>query len=1214
MMRFKNYVFFNLLFLVGLSILHPSLSFCQVTSLSGRVADPSGAVIPGVVLSLTSASGAERSASTDEYGSYRFLQLTPGTYAFRTERKGFKTARRNIDLLIDTPFTLNIQLEVGEISETVSVESGLSILNTQDSALGNAFEGLRIRQLPLQDRNAANLLTLQPGVTPDGSVGGARSDQTNLTLDGIDINDQQTGDWSNPILRVSPDAVQEFKLTTNIANASQGRSAGGQISLITRTGANEFYGSLYYSNRSTGMTANDFFNNRAGLPRPELRRDLFGGSIGGPIIKDRAFFFYNYEGRRDDKETVVGPQVVPLASLGQGIIKYTNTAGGITTLTPTDLNAIYPVGLNPVALNILADVAAKYPANDAGVGDGLNIGGYRFNAATPLHYNAHTMTMNFNLTKDARHALLLRANYQHDLIAGAPQFPDTPGSNLWSHPTAFAVQHTWTPTNKLVNTLRIGLTRQSYSQQGDSSENQIGFRFVYWPKAFTRTLDQIVPTWNIVDDVAWVKGNHSFAFGGNIRTVRNRRSSYTNSYDYAATNPTYYDESGAVLSEPFSDIVGSESDLQGALAAVIGRYSIYSSNFNFNADGNLLPAGAAVSRNFATEEYEMYAQDTWHARRNLTFTFGLRYSLDRPVYEKNGLEVKPSPGLAGLFARRAASAANGVPLNELVSLDKSGPANGRSGLYNWDKNNFAPRASFAWQPSFQNSILKAIFGTGQRSVIRGGFSMAFDHLGSALAVTYDLNNMLGFSSSQQITANTYNVTDRPAPLFTGFDQELRGLPGITVPAGLTFPLAQPADGEARIEYSLDDSLQSPVNYMMNFSIAREFSHGLTVEASYVGRMARHLLAQRDVMMVNNLVDKKSGMDWYTAAGLLYDMRWNNLPISQVQPIAYFENLFPDYRRKGWPTATQSVYSRVARDGSDTPDWTFVQLSINDSGIYPAMFYQPQYGALDVWSTIAHSDYHAATLSIRERFKNDLNLDFNYTFSKSIDNASGLQREDAWTDNMIINSLRPDDNTAVSNFDMTHIINANALWQLPIGRGHTFLGSLSPALNQVLGGWQLSSVLRWNSGVPEVTPYDAQVWATDWKKPSSGVRLRSIQAQPTKSGDYPNLFSDPTYAYQSFRNARAGETGDRNVLRRQGYICLDMGLSKNIQIGERQRLQFRWEVFNATNTQRLGAANADHAGLGLNIDPQITAPSSSFGTISQIQGTPRIMQLGLRYEF
>jgi len=268
-------------------------------------------------------------------------------------------------------------------------------------------------------------------------------------------------------------------------------------------------------------------------------------------------------------------------------------------LTPNDLRAMYPVGINSATLAVLADAAKKYPANDNGVGDGLNTGGYRFNASTPLHYNAHTATMNFNLTRDGRQTLLVRGNFQQDSTVGTPQFPDTPGTNLWSHPVAFAVQHTWTATNALVNTLRLGLTRESFSQQGDSSDNQISFRFVYSPKAFARTLAQTVPVWNIVDNVAWVKGNHTFAFGGNVRIIRNRQTSFAGSFDTATINPNWYDESGGVLTDPITNLQGSEADLQGALAAVIGRYSYYSSSFNFGPGGNLLTAGSGVGRNWA---------------------------------------------------------------------------------------------------------------------------------------------------------------------------------------------------------------------------------------------------------------------------------------------------------------------------------------------------------------------------------------------------------------------------------------------------------------------------------------------------------------------------------------------------------------------------------------------------------------------------------------
>jgi hypothetical protein len=280
-----------------------------------------------------------------------------------------------------------------------------------------------------------------------------------------------------------------------------------------------------------------------------------------------------------------------------------------------------------------------------------------------------------------------------------------------------------------------------------------------------------------------------------------------------------------------------------------------------------------------------------------------------------------------------------------------------------------------------------------------------------------------------------------------------------------------------------------------------------------------------------------------------------------------------------------------------------------------MFFQPQYAALEVWSTMAYSDYHAGTLTIRERFKNSLNLDLNYTFSKSIDNASGLERSGTFSAaGFITNSLRPDDNKAISSFDMTHIINANAYWDLPIGRGHALLGSINPVLDRILGGWQLSGIYRWNSGLPEGAPFDAEIWATNWNAQSWGVRVRPIEGSPTKSGVYPNFFSDPTFAYQSFRNAKAGETGDRNIYRRASYVSLDLGLSKSVKIKEGQSLQFRWEVFNATNTQRLGGPTRSRAGMGLNIDPHLGTPATDFGRISNIQGNPRIMQFGFRYEF
>jgi hypothetical protein len=458
---------------------------------------------------------------------------------------------------------------------------------------------------------------------------------------------------------------------------------------------------------------------------------------------------------------------------------------------------------------------------------------------------------------------------------------------------------------------------------------------------------------------------------------------------------------------------------------------------------------------------------------------------------------------------------------------------------------------------------------------------------------------------------------------------VRTLPGIVNPGSLTFPLTTPADEDQRIEYSLDDAIVAPVNYSWNVSYGRKLKGGLFVEASYIGRKARNLLAARDIMALNNLVDPKSGVDWYTAATQLANLRLANTHIDDVQEIPYFENLFPNLGENFWGepslSSTQSVYQIVAREDFlgqeffDVLDWTFVQVLIDDLGVFPNMFFQPQYAALATFGTIASSDYHAGTLSIRQRFRNSLQFDFNYTLSHSTDNASGLQISDAYDTAFILNPLRPQDSKAASNFDMRHIVNANALWQLPVGRGHNFLNDAPGVVDALIGGWQLTGIFRWNSGLPVQTPFDAAQWATNWNVQSNGTRVRPFESSPTRGGaSDPNIFSDPKAAYNAFRNAFPGETGDRNVLRLPGYVTLDMGLDKSFTMpyNEKHKLQFRWEIFNVTNTQRLTLLEITRSNLGLNQDSQLATsdPGPAFGKLDGIQGAPRVMQFGLRYTF
>ena len=315
------------------------------TTINGTVSDSQGKIIPGATVKLSNEEkGFSRTVTTTNDGTFTFPLIQPGTYRLEIESNGFKKlVQSDVKALVDTPTNVSAVLEAGSVSEIVNVEanSAEALLNTQDASVGNTIVEQQVTQLPTEARSVLSLLTLQPGVTKDGYVAGARSDQSNVTLDGVDINESQTNDIGQPVLRLNSEAISEFRVTTTTANASQGRSSGAQVSLVTKGGTNEFKGSIFLAGRRTQWAANSFFNNRAGVEREKFDRDSFGGSIGGPIIKDRAFFFYSPEILRQTRgESVV--RDVPLPNLGQGIVRFVNTNGQLVSVNASQVGTIFP--------------------------------------------------------------------------------------------------------------------------------------------------------------------------------------------------------------------------------------------------------------------------------------------------------------------------------------------------------------------------------------------------------------------------------------------------------------------------------------------------------------------------------------------------------------------------------------------------------------------------------------------------------------------------------------------------------------------------------------------------------------------------------------------------------------------------------------------------------------------------------------------------------
>ncbi len=1232
-------------------VLATASAWAQVgtSTVTGSVTDPQGNAVSGATVKLISGQGTARTAISNDSGSYTFASVQPGAYRLEVEMSGFKKASvSNFQALVDNTVTINVALEIGQVTEVVNVDAaGLeSIVNTGDASLGNNFVSRQILNLPLQGRNVANLLSLQAAVTPDGSVAGGRSDQANITLDGIDVNNQQDASAFAPVLRVNPDSVDEFRVTTSNPDASKGRSSGAQISLITKSGSNDFHGALYNYHRNTATTANTWFNNRAGIARPKLIRNLFGGRIGGPIVKDRFFFFYNYEGMREAKGASVA-RLVPSATLGQGTIQFVDNTGQNWSINTSQINSMTlngapVVDVNPLVPTLFAGVAQRYPINDSTQGDGRNSGGFRFNAPAPVEQNAHTARFDWMVTGDQRHQVSIRGNYQQDVAGAAPYFPDTPATDTWSHPLGFSATHTWLMNSNLTNRLSYGMTRIAFSDQGDSSDPAISFRYIFQPSFFARTFSRTNPTTNITDDLTWIKGNHTWQFGTNIRLIKNTRVNFARSFDNGITNPSAMASNVArtIINQFITAQTGATRSVasawdvptQGAIVALIGRLTGYGANFNFDTKGALLPANTGIRREFKTEEYDFYLQDTWKIRPNLTLTAGLRYGLSVPVYETAGYETVPSIKLSD-YLERAKEAMNiGGNYRETLSVRRAGKVNGLDSIYPMDKDNLQPRLSLAWSPEFSSGVLGKLFGKQSESVFRAGFAITNDYFGQQLATNWDGANTLGFSSSATINVNTYNLTTNPAPLYTGPSMAIRSLPNLTIPGTLTFPQTAPVrnPGAGKIETSLDQNLQSPVNYSWNISYGRRLPGSIWVDAAYVGRLARNLLAGRDVMMLRDVRDPISGMSYNEAGTIIDRLLQANAPVSSVPNLAFYNNMwapgslgaiFGCPTGTGGPsgtacTNTQAMYELVPNIAGD---WTYT-MQLLDQYAGSRYFFQGQYDSLSAFGTFSKSDYHGATLSFRQRLSSGITWDFNYTFAKSLDDSSGLQTGGLFGSTFILNAFRTQDQRSVSDFDLKHVINFNGVWDLPVGRGRKFGSGMNKVMNALIGGWQLSGIFRYDSGYPYTGGFfDATGWQTNWNIRSYNTQLRPIKtgtyygeasAACTSGCDIPNIFADADAAYASFRTPHPGETGTRNAIRYPSSFNIDAGLAKSFDMPwkEGHKINFRWDVFNVSNTPIFGgqaAATIGYTG---------SAAGTTFGRYTGLRNSPRIMQFALRYDF
>ncbi|MBM3789876.1 MAG: carboxypeptidase regulatory-like domain-containing protein, partial [Acidobacteria bacterium] len=497
-MRFfamKVFALLVVLFLFG------STAFAQGTALKGAVKDRSGAVIPGATLTLTyKATGTTRTALSGDSGDFLFLQLEPGNYRLSVSLTGFKTLVQDpLPVAIGVTSTYNAVLDVGQIEQEVVVEAGLAAVNTTDATLGNVISGVQVQNLPTESLDPAGLLSLQPGVTfvpgkadavggyssiidedgRGGSVNGARSDQTNITLDGVDVNDPQNGFAFTSALRATQASLQEFRVTTSSYNADLGRSSGAQIQLVTKSGTNEIHGEAYYAHRNEAFAANDFFSNQDGVEKGKLRRHIYGFAMGGPLIKDRLFLFGNFERLEHIEESGV-LRTVPSEAFRDGVLFYrcaneslcpggsvrgfSNTHSvpqGFHGLTPAQAAAIDPLGIG--AAPAIISYAKQYPMPNttSGVGDGYNRVGFRFNAPVNNDFKTYIGRMDFNIDPQGNHTVYARGTLQDDaVVSSVAQFPGMPpNQTMLGNSRGLALGYKAIVSPTLLSNVRYGYTR-----------------------------------------------------------------------------------------------------------------------------------------------------------------------------------------------------------------------------------------------------------------------------------------------------------------------------------------------------------------------------------------------------------------------------------------------------------------------------------------------------------------------------------------------------------------------------------------------------------------------------------------------------------------------------------------------------------------------------------------------------------------------------------
>jgi len=1234
-------------------LLSSTLLLAQSTGgrILGRVADPSGAVLAGVKVSLINdATAAGRDVQTNESGDYVFVEVPPGTYHAEFESSGFKkNVRRGIILDVNQVITLNMTLQLGAAQEVVDVTSEAPLVDTTSTQLGAVVNNRSVNELPLNQRDTYQFLQLQPGVQSQlgssggtfygsdsagaVSVNGGRSRANNFSVNGGDANDQFV---NLPTVQPSPDAIEEFRVISNTFDAEYGRNSGAVVNVITKSGTNNFHGNVYEYFRNKVLNAQGYFNSI----KPQFNQNQFGGTLGGPIIKDRTFFFTSYEGRRI-RQGVSGSLVqVPSSGERSGIFpggfggQITNpfvsqllagrpgcqaaiTQGGGAlpdpsnpNFAPYDWSAVFPSGTIPTSCQdpVAANLLNLVPASNRP--DGIN-----YQAVPTAADTQDQFTVRVDHRINDRQNFSIYYYFTDDKNVAPFYGFQASGANIPGYGTVVGQRfqqwnpsHTWTITNSIVNEFRFTymregqLTFQHPQQTGEVTSFCTGAAsgFCFNGTSDSSAVNTVISQSGIAAGKAGITPGLPSTHTGlpfiNVAGGANWGNGWEGELPQVGNTFQWADNVSWVKGNHTAkfgvDVRRSRFD-QTLYFNVNGFFTFDSSGanailYNDNYPGYLLglpdtySQGSAQRENVRNTGLYLFAQDSWKIKPNLTLNYGLRWELDTPLTDVLGHVQTFRPGQNSTVypCDPTVTPLANCPTGLVVPGDKGV----QPGLTSTYYNAFAPRLGLSYSPNFTDGVLGKVFGGPGKTSIRTGWGLFYNPIEQLVLEQFGAEPPFGSSPGFSNTLfNTPFVGQAGNVAPNGFDGFLPKTPKGQDPGWSNYrPILMFGDFQPHLR------TQYAAQY--NLSLQRELAKDLLLQVNYVGSQGHRLLASHDI----NPSIPQSCVDIMAISAAnpanVQDGFGNQVNCGPVSEDAPFQVVVPNGMTFHMPNGTtvngtgQTLHFVGLRPYSSPNCNALTGANCPTDGT-------PVFTNIFAEDTIGTSSYNSLQMMLEKRFSHGLQLQAAYTWSKSLDLASSFEE-----------TLNPFDfkkSRALSLFNSAQRFVINYYWEIPVPKYDGFKGKL-------LDDWSISGITQFQSGFPIrlQTQNDNELinslffFGTGAPQLTGSAQILNPKTVQTINGVqghyYLNAaqYSDP--ALGTFA------TTSRTLCCGPGQNQWDITFSKRVSISEAKYFQFRADIFNVFNRTEF-------------VNPDGNFSNSTFGQVLQARD-PRLLQFALKFYF